>query len=180
MRAAALPCLAALLLGASGCSLGANEDLKRVVEAAFPPGMESSTDNCEWGVSTYEHEPKSWYGCWGYSSGDFVRVAATIAAQLSRRDFAVTASRNGRTVELTGVLGANTVCVDVLGSGFSYGRNTSPSRSGSARAMSSSTSGVLSVAAPAAPPALTFLPGRTNQAPFLARNTRPGRGSRRL
>ncbi len=126
MRAAMLPCLAALLLGASGCTLGANEDLKRVVEAAFPPSMESSTDNCEWGVSTYEHEPKSWYGCWGHSSGDFVRIAATIAAQLSRHDFAVTANRNGRTVELTGVLGAETVCIDVLGSGFSYGRNTSP------------------------------------------------------
>ena len=127
MRAAALPCLAAaLLVAASGCTLGADEDLKRVVEAAFPPGMESSTDNCEWGVSTYEHEPKSWYGCWGYSSGDFVLVAATIAAQLSRRDFAVTANRNGRTVELTGIIGAETVCVDVLGSGFSYGRNTSP------------------------------------------------------
>lgn len=88
--------------------------------------MESSWDTCEWGASTYEHEPKSWYGCWGYSSGDFVRVAATIAAQLSRRDFAVTANRKGRTVELTGVLGAETVCVDVLGSGFSHGRNTSP------------------------------------------------------
>jgi hypothetical protein len=122
--AASLLCLAALLL-ASGCTLGANEELKRVVEGAFPPGMESSMDSCEWGSSTYEHQPKSWYGCWGYSSGDFVRVAATIAAQLSRRDFAVTASRKGRRVELTGVLGAETVCVDVLGPGSTDGRNTS-------------------------------------------------------
>ncbi len=66
----ALVCVIAVgaLLGLSGCTPGANDQLKRVVEAALLPGMDSSS--CEWGASSFENEPSSWYGCWDYVSGE--------------------------------------------------------------------------------------------------------------
>jgi len=122
----ALVCVIAVgaLLGLSGCTPGANDQLKRVVEAALLPGMDSSS--CEWGASSFENEPSSWYGCWDYVSGEPVRVGGTIRSQLSSQGFDVFMSRGHLTVELMAVRHSAIVCVDVLAPGFVDGRNTSP------------------------------------------------------
>jgi len=122
----ALVCVIAVgaLLGLSGCTPGANDQLKRVVEAALLPGMNSSS--CEWGASSFENEPSSWYGCWDYVSGEPVRVGGTIRSQLSSQGFDVFMSRGHLTVELMAVRHSAIVCVDVLAPGFVDGRNTSP------------------------------------------------------
>lgn len=126
MRAAALACVIAFaaLFGSSGCAPGANDSLKAVVEETLLPGMDPSS--CEWGASTYENEPKSWYGCWDYVSGDLMRVGDTMQSRLSSHGFDVSTNRTDRTVELTAVRSSETVCVDVLAPGFVDGRNTSP------------------------------------------------------
>jgi hypothetical protein len=144
MRLFALLCLiaAALLLGTSRFSLGhANEQfkdlaaeidatmggtlqLKAVVETVLLPGMNKSS--CEWGSSNHENEPKSWYGCWDYVSGDLSRVGKTLQSRLRLRGFDVSRTRTEFTVELTAVRNSKTVCADVLAPGFRDGRNTSP------------------------------------------------------
>ena len=125
MRAAAVTCVIAIaVLVGSGCAPGANGELKRAVEEALLPGMDSSS--CEWGASSYENEPKSWYGCWGYVPGNLVGVGGTIQSRLSSHGFDVSTNATGSTVEVTAVRGSETVCVDVLAPGFLDGRNTSP------------------------------------------------------
>ena len=114
----------ATLLSLSGCAPGANDDLKAVVENTFLPGMDSTS--CEWGSSSYENEPKSWYGCWAYVSGDVERVGDAMHSRLNSHGFDVSRNRTDFTVELTAVRNSETVCVDVLAPGFVAGRNTSP------------------------------------------------------
>lgn len=122
MRAAALALLAFLSLAGSACSWGQNEDLKIAVEQALLPGMDRQS--CEWGASSFEAEPKSWYGCWDYVRGDEASVAESVSSQLADNGFDVTEETGTRTVELTAVRGSDTVCVDVLAPGFERGRNT--------------------------------------------------------
>ena len=128
MRLVLVLCLVAgaVIFGAIRCSaaLAPNEALKAVVEASLLPGM--ARDSCEWGSSTYENEPKSWYGCWGYVSGDLSRVGRAVESGLRSQGFDVSTNRTDFTFELTAVRAAETVCVDVLAPGFSDGRNTDP------------------------------------------------------
>jgi len=126
MRVTALVCLTAIaaLMGSSGCVPGANDELKGAVEEALLPGMDPGS--CEWGSSTYENEPKSWYGCWDYVSGDPAGVGDTVQSRLSSLGFEVSRDDADLTVELTGVRHSGTVCVDVLAPGVVSGRNTSP------------------------------------------------------
>jgi hypothetical protein len=124
VRAAAIVGLLVVVIGSSGCTLGANEELKRVVEQSLIPGMYLA--DCEWGSSSYELEPKSWYGCRGYLTGDLAGAESTLQTRLAARGFDVTTRRHGSSVELTALRQAATVCVDVLAPGFADGRNTSP------------------------------------------------------
>jgi hypothetical protein len=145
VRLFALLCLiaaAVVLLGTSHFSLGrANEQfkelgaaidataggtlpLKSAIETVLLPGM--NTSSCEWGSSSYENEPKAWYGCWDYVSGDVSRVGKAVQSRLRSRGFDVSRTRTEFAVELTAVRNSKTVCVDVLARGFRDGRNTSP------------------------------------------------------
>jgi hypothetical protein len=105
-------------------ALGPNTELKRGVDAVLLPGMNKS--KCEWGSSSHENEPKSWYGCWDYVSGDPVRISKTVQSRLRSRGFDVSGIPAHLAVQFTAVRNGKTVCVDVLAPGFTYGRNTSP------------------------------------------------------
>jgi hypothetical protein len=120
---AASLCLVAALAVLTGCSLGPNGELRKIVDGVAPP---DSSLNCEWGSSSFENEPKSWYGCWNYVPGKLKPVARTFKSRLAKQGFVVSSHRYARSVQLTGVRGARTLCVDILGPGFVSGRNTSP------------------------------------------------------
>jgi hypothetical protein len=81
---------------------------------------------CEWGSSSHQSEPKSWYGCWDYLSGDPVHISKAVQSRLRSRGFAVTGVPAHLAVQFTAVRNGKTVCVDVLAPGFTHGRNTSP------------------------------------------------------
>lgn len=109
----------------AGCAPGSNGELRALIEeASFP---ESSSLDCEWGSSDFDHEPRSWYGCWDYVPGNLQRVSRTLRSRLAAQGFTVSSRAAVRSVQLTGVRGADTLCVDVLARGFARGRNTSPS-----------------------------------------------------
>jgi len=129
MRVAAVAGVIALIavglfIGVSGCTPFANDDLKRLVETALLPGMDKRS--CEWGSSSYENDPKSWYGCWDYVSGDPGLIGGAIQGQLGSAGFAVASVLYGPNVELTATRTSERVCIDVLPYGFGHGRNTSP------------------------------------------------------
>jgi hypothetical protein len=124
MRSSAAICLVAALSVLSGCAFGANGELRTLVEAAAPP---QSSVECEWGSSSFEQEPKSWYGCLAHESGQLQRVARTVESRLAGQGFVVSSRTEGLTVQMTGVREARIVCVDVLAPGFTDGRNTSAS-----------------------------------------------------
>lgn len=117
-----ISCLIAL--GATtACAPGRNDELRALVGEAVD---ESSATGCEWGSSDYDNEPKSWYGCWDYYPGDLGAVGRLLEERLVRSGFKVSSRRGPATIHLTGVRGAETLCVDVLGQGFVRGRNTAP------------------------------------------------------
>jgi hypothetical protein len=116
--------LAALALCA-GCAPGANSELRALVEEASLPA--SSSYDCEWGSSSFDHEPKSWYGCWAYVPGTLESVSRTVRKRLIARRFGVSSENAEMTVELIATRGGRTICVDVLARGFVRGRNTFPS-----------------------------------------------------
>ena len=122
---ASIVCLVAALGVLSGCAPGANDQLRTLVEAAAAPP--DSPLGCEWGSSTYENEPKSWYGCLNYESGELQKVARRFKSRLVKQGFVVSSRTDGRSVQLTAVRGGRTLCIDVLGPGFVRSRNTSPS-----------------------------------------------------
>jgi hypothetical protein len=103
-----------------------NTELKRVVDAVLLPGMDKGPSQCEWGSSNHENEPKSWFGCWDYVSGDPVRISKTVQSRLRSRGFAVSGIPAHLAVHFTAVRKGTTVCVDVLAPGFLDGRNTDP------------------------------------------------------
>ena len=107
-------------------ALGPNKELKRVVDAVLLPGMDKGPSQCEWGSSNYENEPKSWFGCWDYVSGDPVRITKAVQSRLRSRGFDVSGVPGRLAVYLTAVRDGKTVCADVLAPGFTEGRNTSP------------------------------------------------------
>lgn len=121
---AAIFSLVAALAVLTGCALGPNGELRTLVDAVAPP---DSSLNCEWGSSNFENEPKSWYGCWNYVAGELQPVARAFKSRLAKQGFVVSSRRYARSVQLTGVRGVRTLCIDVLGPGFVSGRNTSPS-----------------------------------------------------
>jgi hypothetical protein len=124
MRAAAvISCLVAALGVLSGCAPGSNGELRTLVEEATLSG----SSGCEWGSSSFEAEPKSWYGCWDFASGELQRVARAYKSRLAAQGFAVSSDADALGVALTGVRGENTLCIDVLTPAFVAGRNTSPS-----------------------------------------------------
>lgn len=120
---AALSCLVVLGL-AAGCAVGENEELRALVEEA-ELGDDSSV-GCEWGSSSYESEPESWYGCWNYVPGTLDDVAETFRARLAAKGFDVRSRDGVLSVQMTAVRGGETLCVDVLDRGFEAGRNTYP------------------------------------------------------
>lgn len=105
-------------------ALGPNQKLKGIVDGVLLPGMDKS--QCEWGSSSHENEPKSWYGCWDYVSGDPVRISKKVQSRLRSRGFDVSGIPAHLAVQFTAVRNGKTVCVDVLAPGFTDGRNTSP------------------------------------------------------
>lgn len=98
--------------------------MRTPVEAVAKP--DRSLD-CEWGSSTFKEEPRSWYGCWNAASGSLRRVAREYESRIAAQGFVVSSRTDGLSVQLTGVLGARTLCVDVLAHGYTRARNTSPS-----------------------------------------------------
>ena len=113
------------LLALTGCAPGADGELRALIDEVALP--QSSNFACEWGASSFESEPRSWYGCWDYVSDNRDRVSYRLRMRLAAAGFDVAVRANGPSAELTGIRGLKTVCVDVLPRGFAHGRNTAPS-----------------------------------------------------
>lgn len=114
--------LVAVLGLLTGCSLEPDGRLRALVkEAGF---VHSGSLDCEWGSSSFENEPKAWYGCWDYVPGTVQGVGRAVRSRLDAHGFEVSSQRDVGSVQLTAVRGADTVCVDVLARGFARGRNT--------------------------------------------------------
>jgi hypothetical protein len=107
-----------------GCAPGANDELLAPIEDVALP---DSPLGCEWGSSSFEHEPKSWVGCWEEVPGKLAPVSRRLRSRLEAQGFDVSSRRSTRSVELTGVRGDVMLCVDVHAAGFVRGRNTAPS-----------------------------------------------------
>ncbi len=121
---AVLCCLVAVGVLA-GCSLGPDDELRTLVKGAALPA--SSSFDCEWGSSSFESEPKSWYGCWDYVPGDLRRVSRRLQLRIIAQGFAVWRRTNALSVQFSAIRGADVLCVDILARGFAHARNTSPS-----------------------------------------------------
>jgi hypothetical protein len=105
---------------------GRNDHLKALVDEVALPG--ASSLDCEWGASSYDSEPRSWYGCWQYVPDSLGHAGRAVLDRLAARGFTVSLAvpHDGHAVRLTGRRGADVVCVDVLERGFANGRNTAP------------------------------------------------------
>jgi hypothetical protein len=106
----------------AGCAPGANGDLRSVVEEASLPGISESA--CEWGSSSFDADPKSWYGCWADVPWTVKRTTRTVRARLVARGYRVESARGPGATYFTAVRGAHTLCVDVLGPRWARARNT--------------------------------------------------------
>lgn len=105
---------------------GRNDELKAIVEEVWLAG--ASSNDCEWGSSSFESEPRSWYGCWQYVAGSLGDTGRVVQRRLESSGFRVHREpvRDKRVVSLTGARGTDVVCVDVLAPGFQVGRNSAP------------------------------------------------------
>jgi hypothetical protein len=106
----------------AGCAPGVNDELRALIEEVELETASSS--DCEWGSSSYENDPESWYGCWDYAPGSLSSVSESLRKRLTARGFRVSGRVRQARIELTGVRGTHAVCVDVLARGFVRGRNT--------------------------------------------------------
>jgi hypothetical protein len=124
--AASLIVLAAAIQVLWAWGPGRNDDLKAIVEEVWLPG--ATSDDCEWGSSSFESEPKSWYGCWQYVSDSLAQTSRVVKQRLASRGFRIRIENppDNRVVALVGTRGADVVCIDVLAPGFRAGRNTAP------------------------------------------------------